>query len=172
MPANTLIWLTAGSQMLSTLAVLLSAILAFFTIIYNVGMARKSQTATFLFESRFDKRYLDGLQALRRIHYSGRSFRSYIFSTHNMTEEENDDIQNIIYCLNFYERLAVSIRHGIYHEIMIKDVFYSSVVNNFAIAEPLIKAIREKEQRNSYYQEYEFLAIAWSGTPLAVKSGG
>lgn len=75
----------------------------------------------------------------------------------------------VIYCLNFYERLAVSINNGIYHETMVKEVFYNSIVNYFYIAEPFIKALREKEQKETYYQEYELLAKKWKRTPLLVK---
>lgn len=159
----------AWSQIVSTVAVVLSMLLAMTAIIYNVVTARKIQTATFLYESRFDKEYLAGTQTLWKTHHSGRSFRCYIFPNQEMTERDKQERQSIIYCLNFYERLAVSISNGIYHEAMIKEVFYNSIVNYFYIAEPFIKALREKEQKETYYQEYEWLAKKWKREPLMVK---
>lgn len=157
------------SQVVSSVAVVLSMLLALTAIIYNVVTARKIQTATFLYESRSDKEYLEGTQTLWKMHNSGKSFRSYVFPIKEMTEEEKQERQRVIYCLNFYERLAVSINNGIYHETMIKEVFYNSIVNYFYIAEPFIKALREKEQKETYYQEYELLAKKWKRTPLFTK---
>lgn len=57
-----------------------------------------------------------------------------------------------------------------YDETMIKEVFYSSVVNNYQIALPLIQAIREKENINTYFKEYEWLATRWKDCPLKDKS--
>ncbi|MGL4723787.1 MAG: DUF4760 domain-containing protein [Scandinavium sp.] len=52
---------------------------------------------------------------------------------------------------------------------MIKQVFYNSIINNYCIAEPFIKAIREKESRDTYYQEYEYLVTRWRKRPLLLR---
>ena len=66
-------------QVISNLLVFGGICTAVLTIRFNVKMARKTQTATFLFESRKDSEYIDGLHTLRRVRDSGKSFRSYVF---------------------------------------------------------------------------------------------
>ncbi|OWS76105.1 DUF4760 domain-containing protein [Pantoea sp. VS1] len=157
----------AVAQIISSVAVSIGLAVATATIIYNIKTAKKSQTSVFFSESRHDIKYLEGQHALSQVHNSGKSFRAYIFpQSGDLTEDEKADRIKIQYCLNFYERLAVSIKNGSYHEQMIKEVFYSSIVQNFEYSEPFIKALREKKGRNSYYQEFEWLAKRWNKNPL------
>ncbi|MBB1201646.1 DUF4760 domain-containing protein [Enterobacteriaceae bacterium 89] len=169
MDVNQLHYLNTCAQIINAGAMLLSLCVASAAIARHRSVACKALTATFLYESRFDKRYIEGLHTLRAIHLSGRSFRSYIFSSATFNQSEKDERQQLVYCLNFYERLAVGILHGIYHEKMIKEVFYNSIINNYVIAEPFINAIREKEKRGTYYQEYEYLVRRWRKAPLLAR---
>lgn len=157
----------AIAQIISSGSVLVGLGVAGATIIYNIKTSKKSQTSVFFAESRHDIKYLEGQHTLSQVHNSGKSFRAYIFPQGvDLTDEEKADRIKIQYCLNFYERLAVSIKNGSYHEQMIKEVFYSSIVQNFEYSEPFIKALREKKGRNSYYQEFEWLAKRWKKSPL------
>lgn len=161
----------AFAQIVSSLAVVIGLLVALATIFYNIRTAKKSQTSVFFAESRHDIKYLEGQHALRQVHNSGKSFRSYIFpSGPQLSDEEKDERLKIQYCLNFYERLSVSIKNGSYDEVMIKQVFYSSIVQNYEISEPFIKALREQKRRNTYYQEFEWLAKRWKKKPLKSKS--
>lgn len=148
--------------------VLLGVLVAIATIIYNVLTAKKTQTANFLFESRQDAQYLESLHVLKQANRSGKSFRSYVFPCNGVTitDEEMIERRKFQYILNFYERVAVSIREGIYNEEMIKRTSYSTVIETFDIAEPLIKAIREHIKSDTTYQEFEWLVKRWKKKPL------
>ncbi|MEL5658245.1 DUF4760 domain-containing protein [Serratia ureilytica] len=169
--SDTLQAWVAYTQIFSSISVGAGVLVAAATIVYNVKTAKKSLTATFLYESRFDKDYIDGLRALMKVHNSGKSFRVFAYPTKDfpLTEDDLADRLKITYCLNFYERMAVSIHKGIYDCEMVKDVFHSSIVNNYATAEPFIKAIREIKRKDTYYQEFEKLATAWKKKPLKIK---
>lgn len=153
---------------ISNAIVLLGVIVAIVTIIYNVRTAKKTQTANFLFESRQDAQYLESLHVLKQVHRSGKSFRSYVFPCEGIkiTEEEISERRKFQYILNFYERVAVSIREGIYDEQMIKRTSYTTVIETYDIAEPLIKAIREYIKSETTYQEFEWLVKRWKARPL------
>ncbi|EIY5081843.1 DUF4760 domain-containing protein [Klebsiella variicola] len=159
--ANTL-------QIISNAIVLLGVIVAIWTIIYNVRTAKKTQTANFLFESRQDTQYIESLHVLKQVHRSGKSFRAYVFPCegNKITEEEMVERRKFQYILNFYERVAVSIREGIYNEQMIKRTSYTTVIETYDIAEPLIKAIREHINSETTYQEFEWLVKRWKAKPL------
>jgi len=158
-------------QVISNCIILLGVVVAIAAIIYNVRTAKKSQTAAFLFESRMDKEYAESLHILRKAHKSGKSLRSYVFPVEGraITPEEEIEKRRFQYILNFYERVAVSIREGIYHESMIKRISYTTVINTWDIAEPLIKAVREKIKSQTIYQEYEWLVNRWKKIPLKTK---
>ncbi|EMM0296611.1 DUF4760 domain-containing protein [Klebsiella pneumoniae] len=162
----------AIAQIVSSAAVSLGVIIAAITIVYNVKTARKVHTSVFLGESRFDVDYKKGLSTMRRIHESNKAFRSYMYPSNgqaDLTDEEKLEKREIIYCLGFYERMAVSVKRKTYDETMVKEVFYSSVVNNYEISLPLIKAIREKENNSTYFKEYEWMAKRWKKCPLKNK---
>lgn len=155
-------------QIISNAIVLLGVLVAIGTIIYNVRMAKKTQTANFLFESRQDTQYIESLHVLKQVHRSGKSFRAYVFPCEGkaITEEEMTERRKFQYILNFYERVAVSIREGIYNEQMIKRTSYTTVIETYDIAEPLIKAIREHINSETTYQEFEWLVKRWKAKPL------
>lgn len=66
-------------QLMSNILVFFGVVVAVGTIIYNVQTAKKTQTANFLFESRQDRQYIESLHVLKKVHRSGKSFRSYVF---------------------------------------------------------------------------------------------
>lgn len=155
-------------QLISNVFVFLGVLVAILAIIYNVKTAKKTQTAIFLFESRQDTQYIDSLHVLKEVHRSGKSFRSYVFPVQgkDLTAKEKEDGRKFQYILNFYERVAVSIREGIYNEDMIKRTSFTTVIETYDIAEPLIKAIREKIPSDTTYQEFEWLVKRWKAKPL------
>ncbi|MGV7962045.1 DUF4760 domain-containing protein [Photorhabdus tasmaniensis] len=158
---------TAIAQIVSAFAVTIGVIVAICAITSNSKTARKSQTAIFLSESRSDFGFWDGHKVIRKIHESGRSFRSYVYDE-ALTEEDTEDRRQIHYFLNFFERVSVNVKNNIYDECMLKEVLYSTAVKNFEIVEPFIKALREKFNSQTYYQEYEWLAKRWQTDPLKI----
>ena len=156
-------------QIISNFIIAAGVIIAAVTIYYNVRIAKKTQTAHFLFESRKDTEYVDSLHVLKKAHKSGKSFRSYVIPCDNnthITEEEMTERRKFQYILNFYERIAVSIQQGIYDEDMIKKVSYSTAVETYDISKPLIDAIRENLGTKTTYQEFEWLIKRWKKKPL------
>lgn len=155
-------------QIISNALVLFGVLVAIGAIFYNVRTAKKTQTAIFLFESRQDQQYIESLHVLKQAHRSGKSFRSYVFPCDGkaITEDDLAERRKFQYILNFYERVAVSIREGIYNEQMIKRTSYSTVIETFEIADSLIKAIRESINSETAYQEFEWLVNRWKKAPL------
>jgi ribosome-associated toxin RatA of RatAB toxin-antitoxin module len=57
----------------------------------------------------------------------------------------------------------VSIREGMQ---MIKRTSYTTVIETYDIAEPLLKATREHIKSEAIYQEFERLVKRWKAKPL------
>lgn len=150
-------------SIISNIVVFIGVVVAIVAIIYNVRTAKKTQTANFLFESRQDIQYIESLHVLKQVHRSGKSFRSYVFPCEGqaITEMEMLERRKFQYILNFYERVAVSVREGIYDENMIKRTSFTTIIETYYIAESLIKAIREYVGSETTYQEFEWLVSRW-----------
>lgn len=159
---------TGNLHLINTALVFIGVIVATIAIVYNVRTAKKTQTAAFLFESRKDQEYLEALHVLKKVHSSEKSLRSYVFPSPDspVTPEELNDRRKLQYILNFYERVAVSIREGIYNENMIKRTSYTTVMETWNNAEPLIKAVREYIHSETTWQEFEWLVSRWRKSPL------
>ena len=108
------------------------------------------------------------MHILKKVHLSGKSFRSYVFPGPDapVTQDELNERRKLQYILNFYERVAVSIREGIYNENMIKRTSYATVMETWDIAEPLIKAVRQYINSETTWQEFEWLVARWRQFPL------
>jgi len=52
---------------------------------------------------------------------------------------------------------------------MIKRASFTTVIQAWDIAEPLIKAIREHIHSETTYQEFEWLVMRWKQNPLQKK---
>lgn len=155
-------------QISSIVLLFIGTVVAASSIIYNIRIARRTQTATFLFESRKDLEYIAAIHTLKSIKDSGKSFRSYVLppnGTQN-SQHEKDEGRRVQYILNFYERVAVSVRAGIYDEDMLKKTSFTTIIDTFETADPMIKAIREKTRSTTVYQEYEWLYERWKHCPL------
>lgn len=166
MDTNTL---TITLQVTGNVLLFFGTIVAASAIIYNIRTARRTQTATFLFESRKDQEYITAIHTLKDIKDSGKSLRAYVFPPKGAqnSQQEKEEGRRVQYILNFYERVAVSIKAGIYDENMIKQTSFSTVIDTFETADPMIKAIREKSRSTTAYQEYEWLYKRWKRCPLA-----
>lgn len=155
-------------QIISNVLLFAGTIVAACTIGYNIRTARRTQTAIFLFESRKDQEYITAIHTLKDLKDSGKSLRSYVFppTGKQTSQAEKDEGRRVQYILNFYERVAVSIKAGIYDEKMIKKTSFSTVMDTYETADPMIRAIREKARSSTVYQEYEWLYNRWKRCPL------
>ncbi|MBT0387694.1 DUF4760 domain-containing protein [Morganella morganii subsp. morganii] len=155
----------AVAQLVGAIAVVVGAFVAIIAILCNGATAKKTQTATFLFESKHDNGYWEGHKVIRKISES--KTKSFIFYLEDALETEDaEDRRHIHYYLNFFERVAVSVKSKIYNEDMLKKVFYSTAVKNYESAEPFIRGLRAKFNSQTYYQEYEWLVKRWKASPL------
>ncbi|EOA5628607.1 DUF4760 domain-containing protein [Providencia rettgeri] len=155
----------AIAQIISAIAVVGAVVMAIKTLRSNADTAKKSLTATFLFESKHDNGYWEGHKVIRKVSES--KTKSFIFYLEDDLEAEDaEDRRHIHYYLNFFERVAVSVKGEIYNEDMLKKVFYSTAVKNYESAEPFIRGLRTKFNSQTYYQEYEWLVKRWQKSPL------
>lgn len=148
-----------GAMVLTGVVVAISSVLSARTI------ARRKQTADLMFGTRADENLSDGYKCLQRLHTA---HDSNIRSFASDEKQELPDAGQIRYVLNHWERVFVGVRQGIYDEKMLREANYNTVLRTWAQAKPYVEAVREKEQKPTYYQCLEDGAKRWKKNPLAL----
>lgn len=155
-----------SSEVTKTVGLFIGIIVAVASVWTMRVVARKKQTADFLFLSRTDQKLLDGNKVLSELHASeDKNMRTFACKEKFDTSE----CIHIRYVLNHYERIAIGIQEGIYDESMLKKASYSSVRNLHDQAKPFIDGVRDSEKTKTYYQEFEWLVERWKNKPLKSK---
>ncbi|MBC2659781.1 DUF4760 domain-containing protein [Pseudomonas sp. MSSRFD41] len=160
-------WLTElfGSKGFRGFLIMTGVVVAIASVISARNTARKKQTADLLFGTRSDEKLSDGYKCLQRLHNSDDA------NMRALTKEDkknSEDANQIRYVLNHWERVFVGLRQGIYDEKMLREANYNTVIKTFNQARAYIEAVRELEQRPTYYQCLERAAKRWKRKPLAV----
>lgn len=146
-----------------TLAGVLVAVVSVLSI---KSTAKKKQTADLLFSIRSDERLITGTHAVLELHNKpDQNMRVLASPAH----KGDQDVQNIRYILNHYERLSVGLQSGIYHEKMLKKSQYTIITKTYECAKPFIDGVREQTNSSTAFQEFEWLATRWQSKPLKKK---
>ncbi len=155
-----------SSEVTKTTGLFIGIVVAIVSVWSMRVVARKKQTADFLFLSRTDQKLLDGNKLLSELHTSeDKNMRSFACRE----KIDTDECVHIRYVLNHYERIAIGIQEGIYDEVMLKKASYTSVRKLHDQAKPFIDGVRDSENTKTYYQEFEWLVERWKKQPLKSK---
>lgn len=131
---------------------------------HNRELAKQTETALFMFNSRSDRNLIDGYQTIRELHRSeSDNIVAYATSEEKRKSKEAEQIR---YALNYWERVAVCVRHGIYCEKILKDSSYTTVSDVYERSESYIRAVRKAKNTDTPYQDFEKLAARWRADPL------
>lgn len=131
-------------------------------------IARKKQTADATLASRSDAKLIEGLQCIRRLHdHEQCNLRLY----GRQGKATDEDLQRMLYVLNYYEFVSVGIREGIYDDAMWKRAQYSQVTTLWRRVEPLVGELRASRNQPTMFQDFECLATSWLASPLTLANG-
>lgn len=145
-----------------SLVVTLGVIVAVVSIHTQRSIARKKQTADLLFASRSDRKLQSGYQFIGE--YSTACTKNIIALAE--VDAQSDHAEDVRYVLNHFETVSVGIDAGIYDEPMLKRSWCMIVLQTYERTQPLIAAIRRRQQRETILQEFEALAVRWKKSPL------
>lgn len=134
---------------------------------HNREIARQTETALFMFNSRSDGNLIEGYQTIREIHRSNTD--NIVSYATDDAKRKTDFADKIRYTLNFWERVSVCVSHGIYCEKIIKDSMYTTVMDMFQRSQPYINAVRAEKRSQTPYQDFEAMVARWRAAPLLAK---
>lgn len=148
-----------------SLLVLVGVIVAVVSIHAQRAIARKKQTADLLFASRSDDKLQSGYRYIGE--YSTANTKNIVaLADADAQSEHADDVR---YVLNHFETVSVGIDAGIYDESMLKRCWCGIVLQTYERTQPLIAALRCKQQRETILREFEALATRWKKYPLRLR---
>ncbi|MYZ41393.1 DUF4760 domain-containing protein [Schauerella aestuarii] len=145
---------------IQTGAFVLSAIGAIAVIFYNGRVSRQRATVDLVLHQKADS---DLINALSMIYAMKRNNEN--LSVHLPTLQ-SDQGKCIRLVLNSYEFVALGIRVGAFDEQMFKEMQCSNYVKVWEATRGLIQDIRQQQQKETFFQEFEWLAKRWIKKPL------
>ena len=76
-------------------------------------------------------------------------------------EKDQDKKIAMVASLNFFEKLAISIEHGLADENLLRDFFRGIVRSNYHALKGFIELKRKENQNNKIFEKFEALARRW-----------
>jgi hypothetical protein len=150
---------------LRNFAILIGVLVAMVSIATARSLARKKQAADLLFQSRSIKELQLAAQCIEK-HHNANDSNMRALANGSAQTEESALIRSL---LNHFELISVGIQSGIYDERMIKESWCTIVTRTYDQALPFIQATRERDNKQTLYQEFELLAKRWKDCPLTAK---
>ena len=86
-----------------------------------------------------------------------------------MADLESSESKDIIEVLNFREFVSVGINTGIIDEKVYKRAYCSVMIRDWKLLKSTIFSIREKQNKQTLFQDFEILAKRWEKSPLKEK---
>lgn len=154
-----------ASEAFRNLLIMSGVITAIVSVSKVQATAKKKQTADLLFGCRMDEQLRIGTQHVVAMHDPNGSIKDLL----QAQKENSDEAVAVKYLLNHWERVCVGINLGIYHEEMLRQANRTNVVDLYQKSKPFIDAVRYKTGKDTFYKDFEALALKWMEKPLKVK---
>lgn len=143
-------------------AIVISAFGAIWAIYHNGKMSKRRATVDVIIQENQDAVLRDAKTTIFRVLKETSLIELY----KNETNRGNKHRDMLLVILNRYEFIAQGIRSGAFEEKIYKRMQYSSIMKMWKMSKPLIEEIRRIEERDTLYQEFQWLATRWGKAPL------
>ena len=136
------------------------------TLKENSNIAKKQATIAIINSFNEDKK----LQEIKNFifTYSHTDLNQIFCTTGNMNSSLGQEAakDDILYVLNRYEFIALGIREGAFDEELYKYLQCSNILKLWEKARSLVTMIRQEYNKETLFQELEWLAEKWSKDPV------
>ncbi|QJD89131.1 DUF4760 domain-containing protein [Duganella dendranthematis] len=146
---------------IQTGAFLLSALAAAYIIYHNGKLARLRATIDLVMHQKSDQDLLRCIEEVYRLNES-----QVKFSTLDLGSAEGKCVLRV---LNNHEFIAGGIRSGAFSESLYKQMQCSNVLKVYAASQAMIIELRNKDKKDTIFQDFEWLAARWKVDPLKKK---
>jgi len=145
---------------IQTAAFSLSAIGAVLVIYHNGSQARRRATIDHIIHQKTDKDLLEAIKLVYKLHDNKEPFSRYCDQKDALEREA------ILKVLNNHEFIALGIRKKAFEEKIYKDLQCSNFLKVWSASSGMVAELRRSENRDTLFQEFEWLARRWQKHPL------
>ncbi len=160
------------AQIVSTAAVIVSALTAITVLSYTRRANRRRATLDFVMKTFVDdsgRTTYDKFIALtRRAADQSHHFTFLSLETHSAAVEEDRNV--VIDQMNTYELVALGIRNGVFDDAFFKHWYHGQFMRDYKAVEELLKAVRK--DRPSVFCEAKWLYDRWERKQHPVNNPG
>lgn len=132
----------------------IAAVIAIWGIFSQRAISRRVFTLQYLSEKEVDKDLIEANKTF--INLTKEPEKLLSFGSFN--NDETDDAKNIRILLNHFELTAIGIQRGVIDFETFKMWHKTGTINTWNKAEPLISALRRRQENPMLYHEFEALA--------------
>lgn len=132
------------------------------SIEHNEKIARQRATIDLLMTQRADNGLSEAKKAVGVIHKNGGDFTSLAAAD----KAQDASRALILSIMNNYEFIALGIREGALDESIYKRAVYSQVLRDWRAMKAFIMELRRQNKIETLFQEFELLAKRWEREPL------
>lgn len=83
-----------------------------------------------------------------------------------IAQDRDMQLDEIFAVFNHYENIAAGIRVGAFDEPLFKQLHYSNFIKLWENIQPLVIVIRRRQNKNTIFQEMEWLYFRWKDKPI------
>jgi hypothetical protein len=145
---------------IQTGAFILSALAGVAVIYYNAALARTRATIDLIIHQKADKELLAAVEKVYQMHRDKIQFSMYA------DKHDSEECKCILRVLNNHEFIALGIRQKAFDEKIYKLMQFSNVMKVWNASRGIISEIRQAQQKDTLFQEFEWLARRWNKDPI------
>jgi len=138
---------------------LLSAVGAIAVIYYNGKQARVRALIDLILHQKADTELIEATRRVYAMRSNGTSLSSHV-------EVDSDQRKDILKVINHHEFIAVGIRMKAFDENVYKQMQCTNVLRLWSATKAFIYELREKDQKQTLFQDFERLATRWEAEPI------
>lgn len=136
-----------------TIVLTISAIIALIAVINHARTSRRQATIDLVIHQKNDEHLSEARDIVTRLN-SDNELTTYAHSQNKGSDERNA----ILAVLNNYEFIATGMRESAFDLKLYKRMSYSIVVSDWRALKPFIYDLRRQVDRDTIFQEFEWLA--------------
>ncbi|QMT41284.1 DUF4760 domain-containing protein [Neisseria shayeganii] len=132
---------------------------------HNHTMVRKRATIDIIIQENQDDELVQAKRIVLALPEEA-SFVRYLEPRLCDNPQAQAEKESIRILINRLEFIALGIRQGAFEEEIYKRLKHSDTMEIWEKAKPMIMEMRRRKGRDTYYQEFEWLANRWKADPL------
>lgn len=147
------------------------------TIRNDRDIAKKAQTLAVILKAELTQLHEEAFKILKDYGTDdARTIATLAVAKSALLEKDRIDADKIYAILNWYEYMAVGIRHDILCEEILRNASFTTIKNIWTDAEAFVLGVRTRVKSETAYEAFEWLVDRWAkagytGTLPPVKSG-